>query len=49
LLDTFIVIVAGPEVVGVKLNISQEDTGQFRAFILEGHGDLRFRQVVFGR
>ena len=49
LLDALIIIVAGPEVMGVKFNVSQENSGQFRAFVLEGHGDLRFCQVVFGR
>ena len=49
LLDALIIIVAGPEVMGVKFNVSQENSGQFRAFVLEGHGDLRFRQMVFGR
>ena len=48
LLDALVIIVAGPEVMGVKFNVSQEDPGQFRAFILEGHGDLCFCQVVFG-
>ena len=49
LLDALVIIVAGPEVMGVKFNVSQEDPGQFRAFVLEGHGDLRFCQMVFGR
>ena len=34
---------------GVKFNVSQEDPGQFRAFVLKGHGDLRFCQMIFGR
>ena len=34
---------------GVKFNVSQEDPGQFCAFVLKGHGDLRFCQMIFGR
>ena len=47
--DALIIIVAGPEVMGVKFNVSQENPGQFCAFVLEGHGDLRFCQMIFGR